>query len=277
MTSASRPTFPFTLLGFWLRRILPVWGLIALMIFLVQIAVCGIVCDNKGIKALLNFLDLLPSFIKTALGGEALQVGNTSALIAIGYQHPLVLLLFMLFAVGVPTGLLTGEVEKGTMELILSRSITKTQVYVCAGALTVAGMFALVLVMFFGTFTATRIYHFEEPVSLHPFFRAAINGGLLASAAGAIALLAAAGFRRRSTAVGITTAYLVVNYFVAVIAEWWPRMRFLKPATLFQYVNGPKIFREPAWPVGDMCVLAAILIGAAIAGGVIWHRRDLPL
>ena len=115
MSSKVHPRFPLPLLRFWTLRILPIWSLIALVIFLFQIAICGIVHDNETVKTFVQFLDMLPSFIKTALGGEALKVGNVSGLIAIGYNHPLVLTLYMLFAVGVPTGLLAGEVQKGTM------------------------------------------------------------------------------------------------------------------------------------------------------------------
>ena len=60
-----------------------------------------------------------------------------------------------------------------------------------------------------------------------------------------------------------------------VIAQWWPRVEFLKPATLFYYVNGVKLFN--GWPLYDMAVLLGILTVAAIAGGLIWQRRDLPL
>jgi len=277
MNKASRPPFPLALLRFWFVRILPVWCGIALVIFLMQISVCGIVHDNQNVRTFLKFLDMMPSIMKSALGGEALQAGNTAGLIAIGYQHPLVLVLYMLFAVGVPTSLLAGEVQKGTMELILSRPTTRTHVYICAGVLTLAGMFALVIVMFLGTVVATNIYDFGEPIPLHLFFRVAVNGGLLASAVGAIALMAAAVFRRQSMAVGVTVAFLVGNYFVEVISAWWPRMNFLQPATLFYYVNGVEIFTRPTWPLGDMGVLVAILVIAAIAGGIIWHRRDLPL
>jgi ABC-2 type transport system permease protein len=277
MNNASRPPFPFALLRFWLVRMLPVWCGIALLIFLMQIAVCGIVHDNKNVRTFLKFLDLMPSIMKTALGGEALQMGNTAGLIAIGYQHPLVLVLYMLFAVRVPTGLLAGEVQKGTMELILSRPATKMQVYICASVLTLVGMFALVIVMFLGTVVGTNIYNFGEPIPLHLFFRIAVNGGLLASAVGAIALMAAAAFRQQNMAVGVTVAFLVANYFVEVISAWWPRMNFLQPATLFYYVNGVEIFTRPMWPLADIGVLTAILVIAAITGGVIWHRRDLPM
>jgi ABC-2 type transport system permease protein len=276
MSNKAHPAFPLPLLRFWTLRILPIWLLIALIIFLFQIAICGIVNDNESVKTFIQFLDRLPSFIKTALGGEALKVGNVSGLIAIGYQHPLVLTLYMLFAVGVPTGLLAGEVQKGTMELILSRHVTKIQVYICAGLITITGMFALVLVMFCGTVFATNVYGFGQDVPLYSFFKAAINGGILASAAGGIALLASACFQRH-TAVWLTITYLMVNYFVSVIAEWWPRMKWLYPATIFYYVDGQKIFNEPGWPTGNMLVLVTILIVSTLLGGVIWSRRDLPL
>ena len=274
--NSNRLSFPFPLLRFWTLRILPMWFLIASYIFLFQLAICGIVHDNKSVKIFVQYIDMLPSFIKTIMGGEALKVGNIAGFVAIGYQEPLILTSYMLYAVGVPTALLSGEVRKGTMELILSRPTTKTHVYICAGLITIAGMYALVLVMFLGTVVATNVYQFDQAVPLYPFFKIAIVGGMLASAVGGIALLAAACFSP-GTAVSLTVAFLVVNYFVSFIAEWWPRMKWLKPTTIFYYVDEAKIFNESAWPMRDVCVLMSILVVSALLGGVIWTRRDLPL
>jgi ABC-2 type transport system permease protein len=273
--SAPRRPFPLVLLRFWLARILPAWCGIALLIFLMQIAVGGIVHDNEKVKTLLSFLDVLPPIVKASLGGEMLRLGNSAGLLAIGHNHPFVLFLFMLFAVGTPTGLLAGEVQRGTMELILSRPTTKVQVYVCAGLLTLAGMFALTLVMFLGTVASVHLFTFRDPVPLGLFFRLAINGGLLASTFGAFALLCAATFGRLYTAVGVAAAFLVANYFVALISNWWPRMASLKRATLFCLIDGSSLWQ--GWPWRNMAILGAILLAAAGLGAVIWHRRDLPL
>lgn len=271
------PLFPFALLRFWFGRILLAWALIALMIFLMQLAISGIIHDNQQVKTMLQFLDMMPSIIKSALGGETLRVGNLPALIAIGYNHPLTLLLYMLFAVGIPTALLAGEVQRGTMELILSRSVTRLQVYLCAAMLTVVGMVALVAVMFFGTFVSTRIYHFGEPIPLVEFFRLAVNGGMLSATVGAISLLSAAAFSRRGTAVGVAVAYLVANYFINIIAEWWPQMKALKSFTLFHFLNPYKIFALHVWPTSELMILGSLMLAAAILGAIIWNRRDLPL
>jgi ABC-2 type transport system permease protein len=274
MRDNSAGRFPWSLFRFWLLRLLPAWCGIASIIFLIQIVVAGTVHDNKKVEALLQFLNIFP-FLKTALGGNMLRPGNVSGLLLMGYQHPFVMFLYMLFAVGAPTGLLAGEVQRGTMELILSRCVTKMQVYMCAGILTIAGMFALVMVMFLGTVVATHIYDFQVRIPFHFFFRIAVNGGLLASTFGAIALLCAASFERLYAAVGAAVAFLAANYFISLIAAWWPRMAFLHRATLFYLVDSSRFW--DGWPLGNMGWLVVILAVAAIAGGVIWHRRDLPL
>ena len=276
MKNNHRPSFPWPLLMFWTRRMLLAWFLIAFWIFLFQIMVCGIVHDNEKVKAFLQYIELLPGFVKTMIGGEALQLGNIAGLISIGYQEPFVLFLYMLFAVGVPTALLAGEVQNGNMELILSRPTTKTHVYICAGLITIAGMLALVLVMFLGTVVATNLYDFEQEVPLYAFFKLAIFGGILASTVAGIALLAAACFRR-VIAISLTASFLVVNYLIAIASEWWPIMKPLTPFTIFYYVDPPFILGQSTWPIRDMAVLVTLFAVSTLLGGFFWQRRDLPL
>ena len=269
------PPFPFGLLWFWFLRILPAWAGIALIVFLMQVAISAIMHDNNNVRTFLSFINLLPSIVKTALGGDLLESGSMSALLTIGYQHPFVLFLDMVFAVGVPAGLLTAEVQKGSMELILSRPVTKTQVYVCAAVLTMIGMFGLFLVMFLGTVAAVNIYTFSEPIPLGLFFRIAMNGALLASTFAAFALLSAASFRRLYTAVGLSVAFLTLNYFVSIVSQWWPKLEFLRRATLFYLVYYSNLWE--GWPLRNMTIMAGILLVTTIVGGLIWCRRDLFL
>ena len=273
----SRVSFPFTLLRFWFRRILWLWLLVGFFIFIIQIIQCSIAQDNENVKMTLDFLQRMPGFIKEAVGGEILDISSTTGFIAITYQHPLVLALYMVFAVCVPTGLLAGHVQDGNMELILSRSVTKNQVYICACILTLVGMLALVIVMFLGTVVGINVCSFDQEISLWPFFRAAIVGGLLSATAAGVSLLAAATFRNRGRAVGIAMAFFIINYFIDLIAGWWPRAKFLGPSSIFYYLDTKEILVGTGWPIGDMAVLASVLIVTVIAGGIIWNRRDLPL
>ncbi|MBN1359811.1 MAG: hypothetical protein JW993_04430 [Sedimentisphaerales bacterium] len=269
------PPFPFGLLWFWFLRILPAWFGIAAIIFLMQIAVAAIMHDNGNVRWFLGMLNALPGIIKTSLGGDLLNSGSMSALLTIGYQHPFVLFLDMLFAVGAPAGLLTAEVQKGSMELILSRPVTKTQVYICAAVLTMVGMFSLFIVMFLGTLASVNIYTFDETIELDLFFRIAMNGALLACTFAAFALVSAASFRRLYAAVGVSVAFLTLNYFISLVSQWWPSLVFLRRATLFYLVYFSRIWE--GWPVRNMTILACILLVTTVVGGLIWRRRDLFL
>ncbi len=273
----TKVSFPFSLLRFWFWRILWLWMLVGFFIFIIQIIECFIAQDNDQIKLTLEILDKMPGFIKDAIGGELMQVGNTTGFIAMSYQHPLVLILYMVFAVCVPTGLLAGHVQSGAMELILSRSVTKNQVYICAVILTTLGMIALVMLMFLGTVTGVNMCEYSEQVRLWPFFRASIVGGLLSGTGAGVALFAAAVFRSRGRAIGLAVSFFIINYFVELIAEWWPKAEFLGPTSIFYYIDSAKVLFGENWPIGDMAVLFSISVVSIVAGGVIWNRRDLPL
>jgi hypothetical protein len=273
MSRLSRPRFPFVLLRFWFARVFPAWLGIGLLIFLMQIGVAAIVHDNLNVRTFLAFINMLPSIVKTALGGDMLDSGSMTALLTVGYQHPFVMFLQMVFVVGVPAGLLTAEVQKGSMELILSRAVAKTHVYICAAIVAVVGTFGLVLVMFGGTAAAVNLYTFSEPIDLHLFFRIAMTSGLLACTFGAFALLIAVTFRRFYAAVGVAVAFLTLNYFVAIVAQWWPDLKFLRKATLFYLIYYSNLWQ--GWPVRNMAILAAIALAVAGVGALIWRRRDL--
>lgn len=273
--SRRRPAFPGALLWFWLERIGLMWGLIGAFIFGFQFVIAGIVSDNENIKIFLQMIDILPPFIKAMLGGEMLMAGNITAILLIGYQHPLILILYMIFAVGVPMSLLTGSVQSGTMELILSRSVRKTHVYYCVAGMTILGMVGLTLAMFAGSAIAVNVIELPDPANLSALFKAAVNGGMLAGTVGAIALLAAASLPKRGTAMTVTVIFLVLQYFTVFIGEWWPRLDFLQPYSLFYYVKTGLIVFKNAWQVYDMCMLVGVLMIAVIAGGFIWQRRDL--
>jgi ABC-2 type transport system permease protein len=274
MIRSSRPPFPFTLLRFWFFRILPAWLGMAAVIFLMQIAVAAIVHDNANVKTFLSILRHLPSIVRTAIGGDLVESGSMTALLTVGYQHPLVMFLYLVYSVGVPAGLLSGEIQRGTMELILSRPITRTQVYICAAILTLVGLFGLIAMMFLGTLASVHIYTFDEPVTLDIFLRLSACAALLAGAFGAFSLVCAASFGRLYLAGGVAAAFLTLNYFIAIVSEWWPRVHFLHKATLFYLVYYSNLWY--AWPVENMAWLGGILMALVILGGIIWRCRDLP-
>jgi ABC-2 type transport system permease protein len=63
--------------------------------------------------------------IRTIIGGENIVLDAAMDMMTIGYVHPLMQTLFCIWAIGRATGAIAGELERGTMELLLSQPLAR--------------------------------------------------------------------------------------------------------------------------------------------------------
>jgi len=61
--------------------------------------------------------------IRTIIGGESIDLNNAMDMFSIAYVHPLVQTIICIWAVGRAAGALAGEIDRGTMELLLSQPV----------------------------------------------------------------------------------------------------------------------------------------------------------
>jgi ABC-type transport system involved in multi-copper enzyme maturation permease subunit len=274
MTTVRRP-FPWPLLFHWTGRYLPVWFGLALIIFIVQTVLAAMLHDREDVRAFLQLLDRAPKIFKAFLGGNELMPGNITGIVAIGYQHPLVLIVLMINAAVPPTGLLTAEAERGTMEHLLARPITRSRVFWLAALIPMAGMIGLVGVIFGSTALWTRVFDFGQEVPLRPFFMVSVNMIVITWAVTGISVLAGVVFNERNRALGSVVAYLVVSYLLDFSAVWWPRIAAVHPWTLFYYCIPNKILRAGAPAPLDLIVLGSVTALSLALALRLWRRKDL--
>jgi ABC-2 type transport system permease protein len=65
--------------------------------------------------------------IRTLIGGEAIDLDRALDLLSIGYVHPLMVVIFCIWAVGRAAGALAGEIDRGTMELLLAQPLARAR------------------------------------------------------------------------------------------------------------------------------------------------------
>jgi ABC-2 type transport system permease protein len=82
----------------------------------------------EGIKDFLNIIFAGPGkIIQTVIGGESIQMDRAMDMLSIGYVHPLMQFIFCIWAVGRASGAIAGEIDRGTMELILSQPLPRSR------------------------------------------------------------------------------------------------------------------------------------------------------
>jgi beta-exotoxin I transport system permease protein len=65
--------------------------------------------------------------VRTLFGGEQINLERAMDMLSIGYVHPLVQTIFCIWAVGRASGAIAGELDRGTMELLLAQPLSRTR------------------------------------------------------------------------------------------------------------------------------------------------------
>ncbi len=102
---------------------------------------------------------------RTLIGGDYLALDNAMDLLSIGYVHPLAQTIFCVWAVGRAAGAIAGEIDRGTMELLLAQPLPRWRLllaHFCVDLITIP---VLCLSLWGGTWLGTWLtgpFHVEE-------------------------------------------------------------------------------------------------------------------
>jgi ABC-2 type transport system permease protein len=92
---------------------------------------------------------------RTLIGGDYLALDNAMDLLSIGYVHPLMQTIFCIWAVGRAAGAVAGELDRGTMELLMAQPLPRWRLlfaHFCVDLLTIP---VLCLSLWGGTWLGT--------------------------------------------------------------------------------------------------------------------------
>jgi ABC-2 type transport system permease protein len=66
--------------------------------------------------------------LQSLMGGEGIRIDHAMDMLSIGYVHPLMVTIFCIWAIGRSSGAIAGEIDRGTMELILSQPLARPRI-----------------------------------------------------------------------------------------------------------------------------------------------------
>jgi ABC-2 type transport system permease protein len=223
-----------------------------------------------------TFRDIIESgFIPeelTQFGGG--DIFTLSGSIALGAIHPISLILNSVFAVGFATAAIAGERQRGTLEVMLARPISRRAAYVTLLVATLTFVAVAVLATLVGAVVGSAISGVLDEMAVDRLPLVWLNGFLLFSAFAAIGLAASVSFDRLTPALGITAGLVVVMYFLEVLGTFWPDAKVLQPYSLFHYYQ-PKFLLEGDAPLINFALPALVAVVAIVWSLFEFPRRDL--
>jgi ABC-2 type transport system permease protein len=214
-----------------------------------------------------------PRVFRAFLGGSADFV-SPKGWLSSGMLHPIVLALSTIAAFLVTSGTGAAELERGTLDLVLSRPVPR-RAYLAARA--AAGLVLLTIAVggaFLGTIISREVVRGVDQLAVGDIAVVFAMHWLLFAGFSMIALMISARSRLRSRALGASIAVVVGAFFVNFVSLLFDSLERVGLITPFHYFAVGDVLEGRPYG-GQMIVLGAIaLVAAAIA---VWEfeRRDL--
>jgi ABC-type transport system involved in multi-copper enzyme maturation permease subunit len=214
-----------------------------------------------------------------AIPAELLNFGSGSffslpGAVTLGVQHPIAITMLAVFAVGATATAIAGERELGTLEILLARPMNRTTLYLTvlvALLLVIASLLAALLV---GFAAGAAMQGFLDEMPLEHLPMTFLNGWLLWGAFATFGMAASVSFDRPGPAIGVTMAYLLVNYFFEILGSLWRDVEWTQQYSLFHYFQPGQILEGALDPV-DLVIVGIAFVVPIVYALVVFPRRDL--
>jgi ABC-type transport system involved in multi-copper enzyme maturation permease subunit len=203
--------------------------------------------------------------------GNLLTVGGT---ITLGFQHPIAIAFVALFAVGAASLAIAGERQRGTLEVLLARPLPRNGVLLAMGAALLLAVVAVFGALLAGMVVSAAMQGLLADLAAGQLPLVILNGLLLWAAFLAFSLAASVSFDRAGPALGLSLAYLILNYFLEILGSLWTDAAWTQEYSLFHHFQPGEILAGEGDPMDLVILAVAVLIPLGYAL-IRFPRRDL--
>lgn len=219
------------------------------------------------------FLQSPPKAMTAFLGGSA-DFFHPDGWLSLGMTHPVVLALLTSSALLVAAGSVATEVERGTIDLVLTRPVGRLRFLAAKAVASIVAVTAAEAGGLVAVLIARETIAQVAGLPLVSVVRAFGGSWLLFVGVAMLGVLVSAASSLRGRAIGITVGIVVAWFFLNFIALLIDGISPLRFASPFHYFRPIDLLAGTA-PAGDFVVLAAIPLIAAVAAGFRFTHRDL--
>ncbi len=204
-------------------------------------------------------------------GGDLFTLSGS---IAVGFIHPIAIALLSVFAIAFPLSGVAGERQRGTLEIVLARPVSRRSYYVTLLAATAIFIGLAVAAMLVGMLLAATAANVLDQLKLENIPWLWLNGVLLYLAIASVCFAASVSFDRLAPAAGVVLAIVLIAYALEIIGSLWPDADWLQPYSLFHYLQPDLVLRQ-GLQVFDTLLLVVVGAAAVVYALVVFPRRDL--
>lgn len=227
-----------------------------------------------------SILGMLPPQFQNLIGLSLAEAASPAGRIGLCYVDPAILLVSGAWAVARGSDAVSGEIGRGTMEMLLAQPVRRIAVLWTQAAVTIAGAAVISLAAWLGTCIGLHTVTLDEQIDAWQYAPSAVNLFALTFFVAGISTLASSWDRYRWRTIGIVCGFYMVELIVKIVYRMAPDLDWLRFCTFLGAYEPQAMAARPetAWELslGYDATLIALGLAAYLFATVIFCRRDLP-
>ena len=226
------------------------------------------------------FLQTLPPAFEKLSGVPFASVATPVGRISAAYVDPVVLFATTIWAVGRGSDAVSGEIGRGTMEMLVAQPVHRLSVLATQAAVTIGGSGILAIAVLVGTSMGLATVRLSEAVSWTAFVPGAMNLFAMMVFLSGVSTLVSSSDNYRWRTIGLVGGFYVVELVLKVIGRLVPRFEWLSYLTFATACEPQALVLdfEQSWALSLRYdgVLVGIGLACYVAAALIFCHRDLP-
>jgi ABC-type transport system involved in multi-copper enzyme maturation permease subunit len=228
--------------------------------------------EIRDVLAKMPFVNLI---FKAVLGLDVGEEITAQMLQAVLWVHPVVLALVWGHEIVFCTRVPAGEIDRGTIDILLGLPVSRRAVYLCE---TAAGLLSGVFVLLWGV-AGHHLALPAMPVEMRPPWPRVVmvlaNLVCVYVAVGGIAFCVSALSDRRGRALGLVFGLVLGSFLLNFLAYFWEPAQQIAFLSVMHYYQPADVLRSGQVPWADMFTLLAVGGAAWSCGSEIFARRSI--
>ncbi len=196
------------------------------------------------------------------------------------YVDPVVLFTLTVYAIARGSDAVSGQLDRGTMEMVLAQPLRRITVFVAHNAVTCAGAVILAAAGWVGMWVGLRLVKLPESIPARDFLPGSLNALAFAVFLAVFAALVSSWQRYRWQTISWVGGFFIVQLIIKVVSRASPKLDWLAYTTFFGAYEPATIAAQPEQALALSLRYDGLLFGMALVafllGAMIFCRRDLP-
>ena len=232
-------------------------------------------------SAISTILSLLPKFVEPMLGVPLAKLASTAGRVSVLYVHVVTILVCLGWAVGRGSDVVSGEISRGTMDLLATLPVRRFAIVFASAVVTALGAAVLACSIWGGSCLGMSTVTLAERIVPGQFLPGVLNLFSMTFCVAGLTALVSAWDRSRWRTILVAGGFFAVSSIVKLIARLWEPgawLRYLSCLTPFEpqklILLDPEITRPMAWHYN--ATLLGLGLAAYVGAAIIFSRRDIP-